>query len=287
MKRIAIMYICTGKYETFWNNFYKSCEKFFYPNEMKDYFVFTESSEIFQEKRDNVFPYYQVQSGWPYDTLLRFQWFECVHDRWAEYDYCFYFNANSILVGTVTENLIPFPTEQKPLIFWCHTMHYDDFDGNSFHPERNPKSTAYIPEGTPCRCYGGGFFGGTAEAFHSMCIVLRDRIQVDLSNGIIAVWHDQSHIIKYGTEIPHTEVARDLICQEEKKPIEGKCLIVFKAKETNGGTDNLRESGSKKRFRHKVVKTYSKAIDVLSKIGFDKPLRGIARLFKNRREWYK
>jgi len=287
MKKIAVMYICTGKYEKFWDEFYSSCEKHFYPDVHKDYFVFTESNRILTEKHPNVFVYYQVKTGWPYDTLLRFQWFESVHDRWQDYDYCYYFNANSVVIADVDESLIPLPNADKPLIFWCHTMHYDDSEGKTFHPERNLNSTAYVAEGEPCRCYGGGFFGGTGSAFHVMCTTLRDRIQTDLTNGIIAVWHDQSHIIKYGREVPHIEVARDLICQEEKDPVLGKCLIIFKAKDKNGGVDNLRGNGNKSRFRHIVVKVYSKMLDVTSKIGMDRVLRKIASVFSNRRKWYR
>ena len=32
-KRIAVLYIATGRYIVFWKNFYKSCEKYF----LKDY----------------------------------------------------------------------------------------------------------------------------------------------------------------------------------------------------------------------------------------------------------
>lgn len=285
--RIAVVYICTGKYEKFWDRFYSSCEKNFYPNIKKDYFVFTESQRIIRYESENVNVYYQVKSGWPYDTLLRFQWFMCIQDVLKEYDYCYYFNANSELIGTVTSELIPLPDDKEPLIFWCHTLHYDDNYGETFHPERNSESTAYVPEGEMCRCYGGGFFGGTSEAFILMCKELRDNISLDMKKGIIAVWHDQSHIIKYGSCHAHKEVPRDLICQEEKNPIPGKCLIVFLAKDKNGGTDSLRGSGMGKRFRHRVIKIYGKLLDITSKFGMDKILRNVAKKFANRKEWYK
>ncbi len=286
--KIAVTYICTGNYEKFWDGFYSSCEKYFYPGIEKVYFVFTESSRIIQGAPENVQTIYQVKSGWPYDTLLRFHWFSMIQDKLSDYDFCYYFNANSVLRKEVTENIIPLPDKKEPLIFWCHTLSYDDNTGASFHPERNPLSTAYVKEGDCCRCYGGGFFGGTSEAFLKMTIELRDNIQEDLEKGIIAVWHDQSHIIKYGSTHPHKEVGKDLICQEEKNPVEGKCVMIYLAKDKNGGTDNLRGDISlNRRIGHKAVKVYSKAIAVTSKVGLDKPIRKLAGLFRNRREWYK
>ena len=40
---IAILYIATGRYITFWNDFFKSAEKYFITQATKHYFVFTDS----------------------------------------------------------------------------------------------------------------------------------------------------------------------------------------------------------------------------------------------------
>lgn len=285
--KIAITYICTGKYERFWDEFYGSCEKFFYPDVEKHYFVFTESKRIMEQKKENVSCVYQGRAGWPYDTLLRFHWFAMVQDRLLDYDYCYFCNANSVFVGTVTPEIIPFPTEEKPLILWCHTAHYDDYSSNDITTENNPLSTAYIGPDIPCRQHGGGFYGGTASAYLRMTLELRDNIQKDLDNGIIAAWHDQSHIIKYGAEHAHLEVGKDLICQEERNPVEGKCVMVFLAKENNGGLDNLRENGFRSRLRHTTIKAYRVMLKSAEAIGLDKVLRGLVKkIFPNRKEWY-
>jgi len=285
--KIAILFICTGKYERFWDEFYQSSERLFYPGVEKHYFVFTESARVMGQKHDNVTCIYQGRAGWPYDTLLRFHWFAMVQDRLAGYDFCYYCNANSVFVGEVTEQVIPFPTKEKPLIFWCHTAHYDDHSSNDITTERNPMSTAYVGPDTPCRSLGGGFFGGTAQAFLKMTLELRDNIQKDLSNGIIAVWHDQSHIIRYGAEHAHLEVGRNLICQEERNPVDGTCVMVYLAKEKNGGIDNLRENGLKPRVRHAIIRIYGAVLRCADAIGLGKALRRLAGLFKNRADWYR
>lgn len=285
--KIAVMYICTGKYECFWDAFYQTSEKYFYPDIPKHYFVFTESSRIMGQRFPNVTYIYQKKTGWPYDTLLRFHWFAMVQDQISQYDCCYYCNANSVFVGPVTPEIIPLPTEEKPLILWCHTAHYDDYSSNDITTEQNPESTAYVGPDVPCRQHGGGFFGGTGKAFLQMTLDLRDNIQVDLNKGIIAVWHDQSHIIKYGAEHPHIEVARDLICQEERNPIEEKCVMVFLAKEKNGGVDNLRENDWKPRARHAVIKVYHATLKAADTVGLGKGLRNVVGKFSRRRDWYR
>lgn len=39
---IAILYIGIGKYKNFWFDFYNTCEKYFLPNHIKQYFLFTD-----------------------------------------------------------------------------------------------------------------------------------------------------------------------------------------------------------------------------------------------------
>ena len=285
--KIAIMYICTGKYERFWDEFYRTSEISFYPGVQKHYFVFTESKRIMGQKWDNVSYIYQGRAGWPYDTLLRFHWFAMVQDQIAQYDYCYYCNANSVFLREITPEIIPLPTQEEPLIFWCHTAHYEHFSSNDITTEPNPESTAYVGPDVACRQHGGGFFGGTGEAFLKMTLDLRDNIQKDLDKGIIAVWHDQSHIIKYAAEHPYLEVAKDLICQEERNPVEGKCVMVFLAKEKNGGLDNLRENGLGSRTRHAATKVYKMLLKGAEAIGLGKVLRALVKkLFPNRKKWY-
>ena len=42
--KVGILYICTGKYIVFWEEFYKSCQKYFLSDSecVKQYYVFTD-----------------------------------------------------------------------------------------------------------------------------------------------------------------------------------------------------------------------------------------------------
>lgn len=240
--KIAILYICTGKYSVFWEPFVSTCEKYFYPGVEKTYFVFTDDEELIKKFRDvpNIHPYFQRRAGWPYDTLLRFNSFATVQDLLPEFDYCYFWNANAVFLKTVDESVIPFPTKEKELVLWRHTLGYDHDKPEQFNAETNPESEAYVPKGAFCRSYGGGFFGGTPDGFIRMSLILRDRIARDLEKGLIATQHDQSHIVKYGTEVPCIEVPRDVIVSEEY--IEGRApYVIFTNKQHLGGMHKLRE----------------------------------------------
>lgn len=275
--KIAMLYICTGKYEIFWDKFYETSKKYFYPSDEKEYYVFTDSKRIIEQKNPDVKVYYQAKSGWPYDTLLRYQWFCSVQDYINKCDFAYYVNANSEFLKTVDETVIPYPTKEKPYVLSIHPRFYDDKLGETFNPERNPISTACVPEGTPCRSHCGAFWGGTAEAVIKMCNELRDRTSKDLQNNFIAIWHDQSHLIKYATEVPHYNIENGLISYEEYADLD-KAVLIFPAKSKFGGNDKLREVSTQEVIKHMPKKIYASLLKVLSIVHLDNVFRKVVHL---------
>ena len=78
--KIAILYICTGKYNQFFNDFYSSCEsKFLKGRADKEYFVFTDDLSISNQK--NVHLIERQCMGFPLDSLLRFEIFMTIKDK--------------------------------------------------------------------------------------------------------------------------------------------------------------------------------------------------------------
>ncbi len=193
--KIAILYICTGKYDIFWKDFYESAEKFFLVNSEKHYFVFTDADKIYAEEScDRIHKIYQKRLGWPYDTLMRFDLFSRIEEQIRPYDYIIFMNANMLCVKQITEE--EFLPEDKDLLAVRHPgcIKYPVF----LYPyDRNKKSTAYIPYGKGKYYFMGGLNGGKAEAYLELINALKVSIQKDLENNIIAKWHDESHINKY------------------------------------------------------------------------------------------
>lgn len=269
--KIGILYICTGKYSIFWDTFYRTCQQYFYPYVEKTYFVFTDDEELIKQFCGNsdIHPYFQRRAGWPYDTLMRFNWFATIQDLLANYDYCYFWNANAKFLKTVDETVIPFPSKEKELVLWRHTLGYDHDRPDQFNAETNPNSEAYVPKETVCHSYGGGFFGGTAEGFIKMSIILRDRIARDLEKGLIATQHDQSHIVKYGTEVSCVEVPRNVIVSEEY--MDGRNpYVIFTNKQHVGGMHQLRDMSRLYILKAQLYEICRKAIGAI----------GLKKLFK-------
>jgi histo-blood group ABO system transferase len=90
------------------------------------------------------------------------------------------------------------------------------FRGSNFYTyERRPESTAYIPYGQGKMYYAGGFNGGKVENFLKMAEVIVNNVNTDFDNGIIAEWHDESHLNRYLLDTPPTVELTPSYCYPE------------------------------------------------------------------------
>ena len=166
MRKIAILYICTGKYVVFWKDFFTSYETNFLPKCQKEYFVFTDSQELYGEDNcKRIHKVYQQQLGWPYDTLMRYHMFSGIADKLQEFEYVFFMNANCKCVSQITEE--EFLPVSKDILVVQHPGAYNK-KPSQFTYDRNPKSTAYIPKGKGQYYVCGGINGGKTQAYFEL-----------------------------------------------------------------------------------------------------------------------
>ena len=66
MNKVAILYIATDKYIVFWEDFYKSYEKYFLNNSEIHYYVFTDAEDILFQDDDRVHVKKIKHMEWPY-----------------------------------------------------------------------------------------------------------------------------------------------------------------------------------------------------------------------------
>lgn len=197
MKKIGILYICTGAYSVFWKNFYETFEEKFLPNTEKHYFVFTDAKKIDYEEKENVKVHELGPQPWPLVTLLRFHTFLSIREELETMDYLMFSNANMQCDDVVLEeNFLPRVDEGEELSFTKHPG-YADKEMKYVPYDRNPECLAYIPYNLGKDYVIGAMFAGTKDAYLSMCEILRDRINEDLKKGVIAKWHDESHINRF------------------------------------------------------------------------------------------
>lgn len=197
--RLAILYICTGRYAQFFLPFYRSCESFFLPQIQKTYFVWTDDTTIAVGK-ENVRLLYKEASGFPNDSLFRFEMFLQAQNELESFDYIYFFNSNALFLQPIYEDILPDESGLAIGIWPGKRLHQHPM----FYPyERNKESLAYIkPFQKDYHYFMGGINGGTAEAYLNMIKTLSHNIRDDYNRGIIACVHDESHINRYLRDHP-------------------------------------------------------------------------------------
>jgi hypothetical protein len=183
---VNIFTICTGKYVMFFDQFYKSCQEKFLPNKSKKYFVFTDGE---LPNYHNVVKVHQDKLGWPFDTMMRFKMFNSI-EHLLDGEYVFFFNINMSFIQTIGEEVIP--NESNDYLMGVNHPGYFNKPLNLFPYERRDVSSFYMSYVDGKFYYQGCFNGGRKKEFMEMSNQLEKLIDLDLSNEIIPVWHDET-----------------------------------------------------------------------------------------------
>ena len=193
-KTIGILYIATGPYIAFWNRFFDTFEQYFLPNIEKHYIVFTDAKDFYQCTNERVHVKFLKSEPWPLPTLMKFHTFLEYRDELEGYDYLYQSNANIICLKEVREEeFLPREEKNERLMFTLHPGYYKK--NRIFRPyDRNRKSFAYVPYNCGDTFVFGAMNGGTSEGYLDFISKMDYKIVEDLKKGIIAKWHDESHI---------------------------------------------------------------------------------------------
>jgi hypothetical protein len=238
MKKIAINIIATNKYITFLDELCRGISENFNQDDDITAIIYTNldipESLIF----DNPFIKFKkseiTHEPWPFTTLRRFQYFLQEKEFLDSCDYSYYIDADSRIIRKIDDLIFP----NDGTIGTIHPCLY----GGVGTPERNPASKAYIHTSSNNRYYCGGFFGASGKNFTKMSEEISGNINDDLSRGIIAIWHDESHLNRYffynqpqiSLEYPFA------IGENYTGPADDYTRIVFIDKQLTGGHDFYR-----------------------------------------------
>lgn len=231
---IGVLIICTGKYDVFFKDLHQSSESFFLKEHKKHYFIFTDSSNI--EPSDNFTIINQEFLGWPYDTMLRFKMFNKIKEDLLKMDFLFFLNANMKFMSTVGEEVLP----NKLQDFLCGVNHpgYFNKDSSQFPYERRPASSFYISDGKTY--FQGCFIGGKSDYFMDMFKVLEDKMDLDLNNDIIPIYHDESALNWYYKD-RNPLILNPSYAFPESSALDFEKKIIQRNKINYGGYDFLRQ----------------------------------------------
>lgn len=225
--KVAILYICTGKYNQFFADFYASAEKYFLSEvAQRHYFVWTDDKALTKAK--NVTLIHKESAGFPADSLFRFEMFMQVEDELKKYDYIYFFNSNAVFLQHVGQEILP-DDSGLSMGIWPGQR---EKQHPMFYPyERNRRSLAYVaPYGKNYTYFMGGVNGGRADCYLQMIRTLHQNIRDDYHRGIIAKVHDESHINAYLRTRPCKKLGREFCLPEEWRRTEDCPKIMLRDK---------------------------------------------------------
>ncbi len=200
MNKVGVIFIGLGKYfGAFFSDYRCSVDRFLLPGRHKRLYVVTDPANAGCETLRDPDVYTAVVEDpellkWPMPTLLRFE-FICnmAVDLRRETSQVVFLDADCCLCTEIEQDDL-FPPDAS-LFAVQHPWCLDQV--GCF--ERNPESRAFVhPEQDDNTTYWQAcFWGGAREAVLRLSRELDRRIKADLAEGIIALWHDESHLNRY------------------------------------------------------------------------------------------
>ncbi len=250
--KIGFLYICTGPYIEFFEEFYNSSKKYFLTDCNKHYFVFTDGeNDLFENKDITVISQHQLE--WPYAVLYKFHYFLQAQHLFKEMDYLIMTNSNMQFINQINKEEI-IPQKEDNYLFgtiapWDYKEGTYNLNINNFPDDDNSK--AFVKLEDRKTYYAAGFCGGRKQEFLNMCYELRKWIEQDLAMNIFAKWEDQAYLNKYFSYIIPKKLTPSYCYPEEYEiPFEKKILVIYKQARKN---DPLKKTYRKYAWNKKTV----------------------------------
>lgn len=200
--RVGLCIVATGKYIAFVPPLIESARKHFCAQHQVTYFVFTDGQLT---PANDIVCLPAERLGWPYDTMMRCAAYNNYADLLSKMDYVFATDADMRFVDTVGDEILGERVGTQHPGFVHQRGSY----------ETRSISSACVRSNEGAHYFAGGFHGGSAAEFIKLIRTMIANIQSDLSKGIIAVWHDESHLNRYFIDNPPTVILSPSYCYPE------------------------------------------------------------------------
>ena len=146
-----------------------------------------ESARAFFRPTDTVaFHVLPARPGWPDATLYRYHAI-LARQELLDHDFVFLTDADMRFEAEVGPEVL------SPLTATRHPG-YVTVPRREMPFERRPQSAAYVPPERGSSYYAGGFVGGRRDAFLALAETIAAAIDRDDAAGLVARWHDESHL---------------------------------------------------------------------------------------------
>jgi histo-blood group ABO system transferase len=202
--KIGLLIIATNKYTQFLQPLISSADNFFLKDKEVTYFIFTNQDIVIETNR-NIVKINVDHKEWPWMTLGRYKIFSNSSEELSKMDYLYYCDADMRFVGDVGDEIL------SERVATQHPGYYN----RRGTPETNPLSLACVYDHEEMQYFAGGFNGGTSNEYLKMASHISNNIDIDYSKGLIAIWHDESHMNRYFIDNTPTKILDPSYCCSE------------------------------------------------------------------------
>lgn len=192
---IGLCCIATGSYKMFVPKLLEGVKKHFMPLHRVIVFVFNDEYLILEANERvsvNQYPIYPYK--FPYATLMRYHIFYNHRHELSKMDYIFYTDVDMDFVDVVSDDILC-----DGLTMTYHPGFYSkkDIVGQWGSNGVAKESLAWLEPEKRKGYVAGGFNGGRSEDFLEMANILNQNISDDEKRGVMAEYHDESHMNLY------------------------------------------------------------------------------------------
>ena len=212
--KIGVCVVAMDEYEVKAKALIESGRKFFCLNHDVTYFVFTDGTKL--EEAKDVVKIKQINFGWPYVTLKRFQVYDDHAELFAKMDYLFAVDADLVFVSPAGEELL------SNLVATQHPA----FVKKRGDYENKKISAAYVGPHEGKHYFSCSLYGGNKSEFLKLVKAARKQVDSDLEKKFISRWHDQSYLNRYLIDHPPTCVLDPTYCYPEDWQVEFSKKVV-------------------------------------------------------------
>lgn len=204
---MGVLLISTGKYKQFVQPLINQIDKYFLPEYKKTIFVFSDEYMCDLDAISTIVHIPIPAYKWPYPTLLRYMLFDDNKELLKRCSHLTYMDVDMAIVAKVGDDILV----DEGLVVVRHPGFYIS-DGWGNGDNENPReSTSYMPPENRKHYYCGGVQSGTAEAYLQLSKTLARNIKEDEANGVMAIYHDETHYNKYVNENVNNVPIKELI----------------------------------------------------------------------------
>ena len=187
--RIGLLLIATGKYDIFLQPLIDSVDKWFFPGDNITIYLFTDKIDLKLIASDRInFVICPIpHKTFPFATLYRYKYFTA-YSHLIDTQYLFYCDVDMKFVSPVGREIL------GDIVCVQHPGFYKGGWGSE---GCSKMSTAYLPPEMRNGYKAGGFQGGRRLPYLRMSAELDKRIDTDEARGVMAEWHDETHLNWY------------------------------------------------------------------------------------------